>query len=199
MVEFRRWILALTVLGLFAGLASAQVGGGGGQLTCATNTPSVPVIRAEGYTERTADITVICIGGPAPVLGTVIPTVNITVSLNTAVTSRLLPVDAFPTTGISEALLMIDEPGSGAPSVAPGFGSDAQQSLCPTPLTGCMEFVSTVTPSSGFFAGIPVPVATNDAEGTTATTPGYNVFQGVVNNNQVTFFGVPVLARSSDR
>src|SRR5207248_3152811 len=34
---------------------------------------------------------------------------------------------------------------------------------------------------------------TNSPQGSTATTAGYNVFQGLVNGNSVTFYGVPVL------
>ena len=43
MVDFRRCILAMAVAALFAGLASAQVGGTGQtQLTCATNVSVTP-------------------------------------------------------------------------------------------------------------------------------------------------------------
>src|ERR1700724_2693343 len=95
-------------------LAQAQVGGGGGggqtQEQCATNVSVTPTLRAEGYTEETGDITISCTGGTAPALGSVIPTVNITVFLNTAVTSRLLPQTSV-SNNISEALLLIDEPG----------------------------------------------------------------------------------------
>jgi hypothetical protein len=38
-----------------------------------------------------------------------------------------------------------------------------------------------------------VAVSTNTLQGTTATVAGYNVFQGIVNSNSVTFFGIPVL------
>src|SRR6185312_17529641 len=45
MVSFRRCMLALTVLALFAGLASAQVIGQN-QLTCATNVSVTPTLRS---------------------------------------------------------------------------------------------------------------------------------------------------------
>ena len=68
MVSFRRCILALTVLALFAGLASAQVGGQN-QLTCSTNVSVTPTLRSEGYTEQTGDITLTCTGGVTAVPG----------------------------------------------------------------------------------------------------------------------------------
>jgi len=191
MVDFRRCITALAVLALFAGLAAAQTGGSGQQqLTCSTNVTATPTLRAEGYTEQTGDITITCNGGVAPGAGTIIPQVNITVFLNTAVTSRLLPVSNV-SNSISEALLLIDEPGSGLPAPVPGFGPAAPQTICPTPLSGCTEYAA----NNGFNTG--QIVATNQGtlgNGVTNPTPGYNVFQGVVTGNSVTFFGVPVLA-----
>ena len=59
-MNFRKWILALTVLVLFAGLASAQVnngGSGGTNLQCTANAAAPPQLRSEGYTELTGDIT----------------------------------------------------------------------------------------------------------------------------------------------
>ena len=71
----------------------------------------------KAITEQTGDITLTCTGGVRPAVGSAIPQVNITVFYNTQVTSRLLPTSA--TSPISEALLLIDEPGSGLP---PGSG-----------------------------------------------------------------------------
>ena len=77
---------------------------------------------------------------PAPAVppiapGSCIPLVNITVFYNATVTSRLL---ATGTTNVpSEALLLIDEPGSGLP----GYGPSLPQMLCTTPLTGCPAWV----------------------------------------------------------
>jgi len=186
MVDFRRCITALAILALFAGFAVAQTGGTNQPLQCATNVTVTPQLRGEGYTEQTGDITLVCTGGVTPTLGSVIPAVNITVFYNTAVTSRLLPQTSV-SNNISEALLLIDEPGSGLTAPVPGFGPAAPQNLCTTPLTGCTEVVSQVG-GGGIF------VATDTAQGAAATTPGRNVFQGVVNGNSVTFFGIPVLA-----
>lgn len=176
MVSFRRYILAFTILALFAGLASAQVIGQN-QLTCATNVSVTPTLRSEGYTEQTGDITLNCTGGVALAPGAQIPAVNMQIFLNTAVTSRLLP-QTNVSNNISEALILIDEPGSGLP----GYGPSLAQKICPTPLTGCTQYVGT----TGVTLGTAV-------DGPASTVFGANVMQGVVSGNSVTFFGVPVL------
>jgi hypothetical protein len=227
MPEFRKWILVLAVIALFAGFASAQVGtptGGGGTTTptCTTTNGAVtPTLRAEGYTELTGDIVIVCSGGTPPAIGSAIPTANITIFLNTAVTSRLLQLTTAG--NASEALLLIDEPGSSLT----GYGPSLPQTLCTTPAVGagaggCSQFVG-VTTTSPFgtpvtTAGVPVTAAptltvttgtgvnssgvagstcTALAPCYTTTTPGANVFQGVVNGNSVTFFGIPVLPPST--
>jgi hypothetical protein len=136
-------------------------------ISCATNVTVTPTLRAEGTTEMTGDITLNCTGGTLLAAGSQIPSVNITVFLNTTVTSKL---KSFPG-GItaSEALLLIDEPNSGLPGASNVFLA------CNTPNTGC------VMTSNG--TGV----------GTYSGAAGhFNVFQGVVTGNQVTFFGVPV-------
>jgi hypothetical protein len=200
MVSFRRLVTALAVLAVFAGLAGAQTQ----ILQCQTNVAVTPTLRAEGFTEQTGDITLICAGGANQALGSQVPQINITLFYNTAVTSRLLPITNVSNT-VSEALLLLDDPGSGvasyygsggAGSSNPGkfFGTNANQILCSTPLTGCAAVVSSVTPTDGPFAGTPVAAATPSAQGVTASTPAANIYQGVVSGNTITFFGVPVLA-----
>jgi hypothetical protein len=92
-----------------------------------------------------------------------------------------LPIAASNQT--SEALLIIDEPntnplglpvGTGVNQVS--YGQTQGMNPCLTPLTGCIQ---TVGPTVNGFS--------------TAAAPAYNVYQGVVNGNSVTFFGVPVL------
>ncbi|MGA7238516.1 MAG: hypothetical protein WBY44_22725 [Bryobacteraceae bacterium] len=201
MPEFRKCIIALAGVTLFAGLASAQVGTPGGAplgtaFTCGTTNGSVtPTLRAEGYTELTGDMVIVCSGGSAPALGTVIPTANFTIFLNTAVTSRLLQTTTAG--NASEALLLIDEPGS---AVA-GYGPTVPQTLCSTPaqgaggVGGCTEWVGNTATGTG----VPVSVNPNTGTGTppafnpAPVAPGANIFQGVVSGNSVTFFGVPVL------
>jgi hypothetical protein len=165
------------------------------------------VLRSEGLTEMVGDIVLTCNGGPTPVIGATIMTANITVSFGTNVTSRLLTYASLTpnlaTTNTSEALLMIDEPGSGLAIGPPGYagsatniGPGAPQTLCstvagvPASLTGagaggCVEYVQAAGGDyvmSSSSTGYAVP---------------YNVFAGVVNSNQVTFYGVPIMPPTS--
>ena len=191
MVDFRRLTTAIALLAVFAALASAQ----GSALTCSTNVAVTPTLRAEGYTEQTGDITLQCTGGVAPALNSVIPTINITLFFNTAVTSRLLPISA--SSAVSEALLLIDEPGSGLATTS------NLQALCSTPTLGagpggCTEYVGT---GNTVGTGLPGAVYANCVTFTgalctgTSTTPQVpNVFQGLVSGNTITFFGIPFLA-----
>jgi len=192
MVDFRRWITALAVLALFVGLAGAQVPGNGVQnsaLICAANVAVPPAIRAEGMTELIGDILITCTGGGALTPGTPLPTVNITVSLGTNVTSRLL--GSGGASNSSEALLIMNEAGAAPPAgtlvpLLPGFGPAAPQALCSSSavgagLNGCVEYANTI-------GGYQVAVGSAGA-----TTPGPTVFQGLVVGNQVTFNGIPVL------
>ena len=123
-----------------------------------------PTIRAEGYTELVGDIVIVCQGGVPVASGVALPTVNITVFLNTAVTSRLQDASNG-----SEALLFVDEPGSQLAGSVP-----TTQLACATPLTGCT-------------------IISNGAEPPYDGSPGHpNVFQGVVQGNSVTFYGIPL-------
>jgi hypothetical protein len=200
MPEFRKLITALATATLFAGLASAQVGSGAGggvgagnlsaglPFTCGvTNGAVTPTLRAEGYTELTGDIVIVCSGGSPLATGTQIPTANITLFLNTTVTSRLLPTTASTTA--SEAILIVDEAGS----ALNGYGPSLPQSFCGNATVGagaggCTEFVGSSTFPNGTAGGVPVAGAAN------STTIGANVFQGVTSGNQVTFYGIPVMA-----
>jgi hypothetical protein len=186
MVDFRRGITALGMFALFTGLAAAQVGSTGQQqLTCNTNVTVTPALRGEGYTEQTGDITITCTGGAPIAAGQSVPLVNIAVFYNTTVTSRLLPTTSpQSSSNTSEALLLIDEPGSGLP----GFGPSLPQVLCATPLTGCQAWAGPATSPTLGVSPIPAAVI---AVG--SSTPAPNVYQGVVQGNSVTFFGVPVM------
>ena len=183
MADFRRWILALAVLSLFVGFASAQPA-----FVCTSNAGSTPTIRSEGFTELVGDIVITCSGGSGIAAGTSIPTANITVFFGTPVTSR---IGFQSVSNASEALLLIDEPGS---SLSPGavapfaFGQQQGQTLCPTPSTGCTDF-SAVAPATN-----PSGTANSNAGSNVLATGSYNVFEGLVSGNSVTFEGVPILA-----
>jgi hypothetical protein len=194
MVAFRRCFFALIALVLLSGLASAQTVGT--PFTCSATVTVPPLLRAEGYTEQIGDIVLSCTGGNASNLtiggggavGAPIPTANITVSLATQVSSRLLSTASSP--NISEALLMIDEPGSGLSTPVPGSGPQAPQTLCTTPAVGagaggCLQYPIATS------AGIPVM----SSSATTVTAPA-NMYLGLWNSfapNQITFQGVPIL------
>jgi len=196
MADFRKWIIVLFALTLFAGLSMAQNPTSNGSLNCSfSQTGAVtPQIRSESYTDAVGDIVIGCTGGPTIQSGAQIPQTNIVVTMNTAVTSRVLStLNGF---NLSEALLLIDEPQSTLPAIVNGFGSGAAQTLCTTPLTGCAEW-SAATTQNGPGAPAPgSPIAVAVAALGDAAIPanaGPNVFQGVVSGSSVTFFGVPIL------
>jgi len=193
-MNFRRWILALTVLAICVAGANAQINGGtggsGSTFTCnAINGAVTPTVRAEGITELVGDIVIQCTGGAILAPGTQIPQANITVFLNTQVTSRLLGGGTPAVSNNSEALLLIDDPNSGLS----GYGPQVPIRLCLNPAQGCAEWVGTSTDTPlGSSAGVPV-----QASG--SSVAGWNTFSGVVNpdGNSVTFFGVPVMPPST--
>jgi hypothetical protein len=186
MADFRRLFTALALVALFVGLASAQSGlNGGSTMACSTTTTVTPTVRSEGFTEEVGDIVLNCSGGTPLAFGAQIPQANIVVYLNTQVTSRL-----FSSSGFSEALLMIDEPGS---STVTGYGANQVQNVCTTPTTGgCVEYVGNngCVTLTGYGCGVPTTTAGG-------STPAPNVFSGVVSGNQVTFYGVPILPPST--
>ncbi|HUS06336.1 MAG TPA: hypothetical protein VMZ52_08575 [Bryobacteraceae bacterium] len=116
MVAFRKWFPVLAVLSLTIGSALTA----NAQVLCNANAGVPPIVRAEGYTEQTGDIVLDCTGGNSAA-GTFLT--NIQIFLNTNITSRL-------TSGKSEALLMIGEPGSltgPAPNATAGSGQNVFQ------------------------------------------------------------------------
>jgi hypothetical protein len=224
-MNFRRWITALAVLALFAGLASAQVAvssAGTGSFQCQASVAVPPTLRAEGLTELIGDIVINCSGGVAPAIGSVLPTANVTVSLGANVTSRILSYAQLTTsstvaTNTSEALLLIDEPGSGLPMgqygvtcpgpgcPVSGFGPNATQFLCGAATAG-----TTAQPFSAIGAGAGgcVEYAGQTSNGdyvssftstgaSGAPTPAPNMFAGVSSGNQVTFYGIPIMPPAS--
>src|SRR6266852_3876283 len=156
-----RTFVGLAILAglLFVGPAFSQVS----PQVCAVNVGVQPTVRAEGNTERVGEITFTCTGGIPNGAGQVLPAVNIQVILNTAVTSRIYP------NGFSEAMVMIDEPGSGL------AGTTNTQLACNDPNGICVV--------TGKGAG------SGDFDGTQGRP---NIFPGKVSGNSVTFFGIPV-------
>ena len=194
MADFRRTLTVLAMLAVFAGVASAQVGvaaaGGSANsaLLCSATGAGIPELRPEGYTELAGDILITCTGGPVLQQGASIPTTNIVIYMapSVPITSRLIGSG-------SEALLLIDEPGSGIATGATGaYGPNAPQVLCTTAQqqtvggSSCSAFVG--KDASGTYS-----TAVTASGGTTAAP---NVFQGKIGDygvNSVTFYNVPVL------
>jgi len=171
MAAFRKLMPAFAVLALVLGLVSTARADTTFQCTATTGT-ATPLIRAEGLTELTGDIVLNCSGGTPTTNLSQIPMANISVYLNTAVTSRLLNTS----TNVSEALLMVGDPAVG------------QQLVCSTvPTTTCPVLgTSTVSSVPG---NDPFKPYTNTLG--TSITP-YNIWPGVVSGNQVTFTGIPI-------
>lgn len=170
MSDFRKLFLAFAVVALILGtVASAQTPP---PIVCSTTAQPLTA-RTEGLTEQTGDVIISCTGGgitPNPIpAGTTLPQVNISVTLSTNITSRLL-VDA--TQQVTEALLFIDDPqGTAQNPCAPANGS-----------TVCQPIVAGAAGTA---------VATSGPQANQVV----NVFQGVRQNaNTITFLAVPINA-----
>ena len=182
MADFRRSLTALAVLALLVGVAStasAQIAPGAFACTASAAVP--PQLRSEGLTELVGDVVLNCTGG-TPTLSTVnIPQANITVFLNTTVTSRLLGGSS----SASEAILLIDEPGS---ALNPSPLATCTIDSAGNSTSGC-TFPGTST-TSGIAGGEPFSGAS--VTGGVNTAVRSNAFQGSVSGNSVVFLGVPI-------
>jgi hypothetical protein len=196
MADFRRWLTVLAVIAVMAFAASAQVGviNGSASSTFACNATAAgtPELRPEGFTEIVGDIVISCTGVGTSLyqIGSAIPTTNIVIYMapSVPITSRFLSSN-----GASEALLIIDDAGSGERTGATGgYGPQAPQTLCTNAQQQnpggslCPAYVG--VDGSGLYQ---VAVSTP-----TGTTPAANVYQGKIGDfgaNSVTFYAVPVL------
>lgn len=180
MTRFRKLQLAtLAVFTLLGGSANAQ------PIVCLTSSPVPPIVRDAGATELVGDVVISCTGGVPTPAGVPIPQVNITIALNTNVTSRLMS-GTSAAGGVSEAILSIDEPfPSGSqvpPTVLPTPGA-------PTTQRGCVADNSTN-------CAIPGTAGGSGAAGPYNGSPGHpNLFQGSWNSalpHEITWTGVPI-------
>ncbi len=114
----KSWVILTLLLGC-AAMAGAQETNG---MQCTFNAGVTPTVRLEGISELIGDIVLRCNGGQITPNGIAVPRYNVTLTLNTQVTSRLL--SDFST----DAALLIDEPGSST--------NPFQQRACPN-LFGC--------------------------------------------------------------
>jgi hypothetical protein len=184
MAAFRRCVIALAVLAIFAGLASAQV------MTCTVTSQQGNInLRSESKSELVSDLVISCSStGVNTATTTAAPVVNITVNFNAPVTSKILQTaGTSPSYSLSESLLLIDDPQSSATAQVAGYGTGATQVACTfnTNLNGCAAFPNV---KGG------IPVMSNTSAGPDAPTTGApNIYQGVAVGNSLTFFGVPVI------
>jgi hypothetical protein len=174
MADFRKYALAFAGAACFLGItgvASAQSQSTLNGITCFANAATPQQDRAEGITELVGDLVLSCTGGTPTAAGLAVPTVNITIALNTQVTSRLVG----GTTNITESVLMIDDP-------QPGF-----QNLCPATALNNFACATSVV-GTGFGGGAKLSTI-----GLPSQYTAVNVYQGVLTNtNQLTFFNIPV-------
>jgi len=181
MAAFRRCVIALAVLAVFAGLASAQ---GTFPMTCSISGNNT-TMRGEAKLEKTGDVLLLCTGGSAIADDTVVKRFDFQVTLSTTVKSRIVKA----ANSVSEALLLIDEPGTGG-SLSPGFGPDQVVTPCTT--NGATGDGCSATPiykesKNGY-------TVMSDQQTAGGHVGAANTFQGVASGNSVTFYGVPVLA-----
>ncbi len=171
MADFRRSFIVLAALALLlgtAGIVSAQT-----PFTCTANSATPPLLRGEGITELTGDLLLTCTGGAATGLGLAVPTANIQIFLNTAITSRLLA-------GVnSEALMLVDDPTPTATATS------AAQTPCP---------MGTICPMLG--RGFTASTSATSYDGSTlGGVKNYNVFfaqQVPSQPGSLVWLGIPV-------
>jgi hypothetical protein len=181
MADFRKWLFALAVVALLAGLtvpASAQIST---TPICSSQVATNYLARAEGYTEQVGDLVVTCTGGVPTTAGQPVPQADITVFLSQNVTSRIVGTGGGAGTFL-DALLIIDEPDSA--------NNPATQLLnCGAPTALDNQTVNGAGP------GVCEIVSTGSASQTYNGTAAHpNVFQGRAGqtSNSVVFHGVPL-------
>jgi len=181
MVDFRKWLLALAVVGLLLGIGSSAANAQTipPTMTCQATTGVPNIVRAEGITELLGDLVLNCTGGTPTLNGQAIPLTNVQISINTNITSRLVAAG-----NVSEALLLIDEP---FPSATP-----VPSTATPTPggtvgQLGCLAINNTNCAITSTGPGV------GSAGSYNGTAGHYNIFQGVQNGvNAISWTGVPI-------
>lgn len=180
MVDFRKWLLALAVVGLLLGVGSTAANAQG-TFTCSA-TGGVPnIVRAEGITELLGDLVLNCTGGSPTLAGSPIPQQNVQISTNTNITSRIVGAG-----NISEALLLIDEPFPANSAQVVPFGTPANTGQT-IGQRGCLANNNTNCQITSLGLGV-------GATGSYNGTAGHpNIFQGVQNGvNAIAWTGVPI-------
>ena len=138
-------------------------------MSCIASGANPTQLRAEGLTEKTGDVLITCTGGvPADGAPSVVPTANIQIFLNTALTSRLLNAGL----NASEALLLVNEP------------QPSTQKMCAVGNPDCGMYGQGASIADPYNAG----TLAHDGSG-----QAYNAFQGQqTTTGSVTFSSVPI-------
>jgi hypothetical protein len=206
MADFRRLIYAFALVALLAGFtvpAFAQ----NPPFQCQTTTGVPPTIRAEGFTELVGDVILNCTGGVPTPAGQVVQPVNVSISISTNLTSRLLSGGRW-----SEALLIIDEPHSATNPARPilNCGNAGASDSGPSGVNVCAT-VSTGNPAQTYDGtpnGYGLTTGATTCTGSTApATPAANsyscgrpnVWQGQLGTpqqpnqyNAISWLGIPL-------
>jgi len=108
MADFRKVLFAFALVALLAGLTVPA----NAQLSSCTASPGVnTLIRAEGYNDLVGDILLTCTGGVPTATGVIVPQVDILITLNSTITSRITAtLSGGLGVNMNEALLLMDEP-----------------------------------------------------------------------------------------
>jgi len=200
MADFRKWLYALAVVALLAGLtvpASAQITT---TPVCSSQVATNYLARAEGYTEQVGDLVVTCSGGVPTPAGQPVPQADITIFLSQNVTSRIVGTGGGAGVFL-DALLIIDEPDSATNPGTPLLNCGAPGALDNTTVNGAgpgvCEIVSSGTPGTTYNGAVSGATTTTCLTAATLTglcTGHPNVFQGRQGQtaNSVVFHGVPL-------
>jgi hypothetical protein len=193
MADFRRWIYALALVALLAGF-TVPVSAQNAPLECIANAGVPPTVRAEGWTELMGDLTLNCTGGVSTPPGQIVQPVNVQVTINTYLTSRILSGNFI------EALLIIDEPHSATNTNRPilNCGAPGAADSGPSGRNVC-AIVEPATPNLTYDGTPNVSGATTCGAANTYSCGRPNVFQGQLGTpavsgqtNAVTWLGVPL-------
>lgn len=143
------------ILCSLAAVLVPQAGLAQGQFSCERVDAPISV-RREGMTELLSDIVLKCTGGTPSVRGAVLPKFQLVLASNATLTSRIM-LPGVPDSGMSEALLVIDEPSfaeqNGCASLASG---DACTAVAGDPTAPNVYQGRQVQANTIAFRGVPI-------------------------------------------
>jgi len=199
MVDFRKWLLALAVVGLLLGVGSSAANAQVNQPSFTCSATAVPnIVRSEGITELMGDLILNCTGGTPTAGGLPIPLQNVVITIGgTNITSRIVgsTTPGSTTYLASEAMLLIDEPYPATPNPV---GATKDVSNPPLNQLACLAINNTNCAITSVGVGIGAAGSYNGTGTAGTATAHYNVFQGVQQGaNSISWSGVPIDAPGS--